>query len=67
MLHQRGIQVSSFVNGLDGGGIDPARLPRDPAHNCSPVYPHSALRVDTVFGVAHAAGLNTAWADKHPA
>ncbi|GAA4016150.1 alkaline phosphatase family protein [Deinococcus rubellus] len=50
-----------------GGGIDPAKLPRDPAHNCSPVYPHSALRVNTIFEVARAAGLNTAWADKHPA
>ncbi len=52
---------------LDSGGIDPLKLPRDPANNCSPVYPHSFLRVNTVFEVAHAAGLRTAWADKHPA
>jgi len=52
---------------LDSGGIDPAKLPRDPANGCQPVYPHSFLRVNTVFEVAKAAGLTTAWADKHPA
>ncbi len=52
---------------LDSGGIDPMKLPRDPANGCKPVYPHSFLRVNTVFEVAHAAGLPTAWADKHPA
>jgi hypothetical protein len=46
--------------------IDPAQLPVDPA-SCKPVYPHSYLRVNTVFEVARAAGLRTAWADKHPA
>ena len=47
--------------------IDPARLPRDPRHGCAPVWPHQFLRVNTVFDVAHDAGLYTAWADKHPA
>jgi hypothetical protein len=46
--------------------IDPAQLPVDPA-TCAPVYPHSYLRVNTVFEVARAAGLRTAWSDKHPA
>ena len=50
-----------------GGGIDPAALPRDPAHGCAPVYPHQYLKVNTVFEVARAAGLRTAWSDKHPA
>ena len=50
-----------------GGGLDPAKLPRDPANGCTPLYPHSFLRVNTVFEVATAAGLPTAWADKHPA
>jgi len=49
-----------------GGGIDPAALPLDPAHGCVPVYPHSYLRVNTIFEVAKAAGLRTAWSDKHP-
>lgn len=46
--------------------IDPAQLPVDPA-TCSPVFPHQYLRVNTVFEVARAAGLRTAWSDKHPA
>jgi hypothetical protein len=46
--------------------IDPAQLPVDPA-SCRPVYPHSYLHVNTVFEVARAAGLRTAWSDKHPA
>jgi hypothetical protein len=50
-----------------GGGIDPATLPLDPAHGCKPVYPHSFLHVNTIFEVVKAAGLRTAWSDKHPA
>jgi hypothetical protein len=46
--------------------IDPAQLPVDPV-SCRPIYPHSYLRVNTVFEVARAAGLRTAWSDKHPA
>jgi hypothetical protein len=46
--------------------IDPAQLPVDPT-SCQPVYPHSYLQVNTIFEVARAAGLRTAWADKHPA
>ncbi len=50
-----------------GGGIDPAKLPLDPVKGCTPVYPHSFLRVNTIFEVARAAGRRTAWSDKHPA
>ncbi len=46
--------------------LDPAALPVDPA-TCLPVYPHDYLRVNTVFDVARAAGLRTAWSDKHAA
>jgi len=46
--------------------IDPAQLPVDPA-SCQPVYPHSYLQVNTIFEVARAAGMRTAWSDKHPA
>jgi hypothetical protein len=49
-----------------GGGINPNRLPRD-AHTLLPVYPHSFLRVNTIFEVAKTAHLRTAWSDKHPA
>jgi Type I phosphodiesterase / nucleotide pyrophosphatase len=46
--------------------IDPAQLPVDP-QTCQPVYPHSYLKVNTIFEVARSAGLRTAWSDKHPA
>ena len=46
--------------------IDPAKLPVDPK-TCKPVYPHSYLKVNTVFEVAREAGLRTAWSDKHAA
>jgi Type I phosphodiesterase / nucleotide pyrophosphatase len=46
--------------------LDPAALPVDPA-TCTPMYPHNYLRVNTVFEVARAQGLGTAWSDKHPA
>ena len=46
--------------------INPAQLPVDPT-TCKPVYPHQYIKVNTVFEVARAAGLGTAWSDKHPA
>ena len=46
--------------------IDPAQMPVDPA-TCKPVYPHQYLKVNTIFEVARAAGMRTAWSDKHPA
>ena len=49
-----------------GGGINPQRLPRDPV-TLAPVYPHSFLRVNTIFEIAKKANLRTAWSDKHPA
>lgn len=51
---------------FDGGGIDPAKLPLNPSKGCSPVYPHDYLRVNTIFEVVRAAGMRTAWIDKHP-
>jgi hypothetical protein len=46
--------------------IDTAKLPVDPA-SCKPLMPGGYLKVNTVFAVAHDAGLRTAWSDKHPA
>jgi hypothetical protein len=51
---------------VDGGGIDPAKLPLDPNRGCTPVYPHNYIRVNTIFEVAHEAKMATAWVDKHP-
>lgn len=49
--------------------IDPAKLPRrkDDHGKCVPVFPHNAIRTNTIFEVVKAAGGRTAWADKHPA
>ena len=46
--------------------IDPSKLPVDPK-TCTPLDPHSYLKVNTVFDVARKAGLRTAWSDKHVA
>ena len=72
--YEEGIDIDQTkVNGggpyspTDGGikSIDPTRLPRDPFHNCSPVYPWNFVRTNTIYGVIHAAGGYTAWSDKH--
>src|SRR6266566_7944079 len=49
--------------------IDPTKLPRvlDSHGNCVPLFPHSALRTNTIFEVVKASGGHTALADKHPA
>jgi Type I phosphodiesterase / nucleotide pyrophosphatase len=49
--------------------INPAKLPRILNSNGrrAPLYPHSALRTNTIFEVIKATGGHTAWADKHPA
>ena len=46
--------------------IDTTQLPVD-ATSCQPVFPDQYIRVNTIFEVARAAGLRTAWSDKHPA
>src|SRR5690348_2548453 len=75
-LNQHSIDAGQGLVGLPGSIlqmtgnprtlIDPSQLPVDPA-TCKPVYPHQYLKVNTVFEVARAAGLRTAWTDKHPA
>jgi len=50
------------------GSIQPANLPMGKLDGtCEVVYPHSFLQTNTIFNVAHDAGLYTAWSDKHPA
>ncbi|KAK3937167.1 type I phosphodiesterase [Diplogelasinospora grovesii] len=51
-----------------GGNINPANLPMGKVGGvCKPIYPHQHVRVNTVFEVAHGAGMQTAYTDKHPA
>ena len=49
--------------------IDPAALPNrlDENGKCVRVFPHDAIRSNTIFEVVRSAGGHTAWADKHPA
>jgi hypothetical protein len=64
VVYDESVDINSdLING--GGGINPNALPRDPSRGCVPLYPHSYLRVNTIFEVAKAAGLRTAWSDKH--
>ncbi|KHL00109.1 hypothetical protein LK09_00875 [Microbacterium mangrovi] len=68
---------SVFANGADTNpaaimkltfdpktSLDPATFPVDPA-TCRPITPWDYLGDNTLFQVAHAAGLRTAWSDKH--
>lgn len=48
--------------------IDPTQLPYGiVGGKCVPIEPNDFLRANSIFSVASAAGLRTAWADKHPA
>jgi hypothetical protein len=53
---------------LFSGGINAANLPwqKDSAGNCTHVFPHQFIRVNTIFEVIKFAGYYTAWSDKHP-
>jgi hypothetical protein len=53
--------------GDPNNGIDVSLLPLNPANGNKPVFPWELLRVNTIFEVAHAHGLRTAWSDKHAA
>ena len=49
--------------------IDPTALPNhlDENGKCVRLFPHSAMKSNTIFEVVRASGGHTAWADKHPA
>ena len=51
---------------FDASSIDPSMLPANPVTNM-PEYPNQFLQTNTIFDVAHNAGLYTAFSDKHPA
>ena len=44
--------------------LNPSTFPVDPK-TCRPIWPHSYLKVNTIFEVIKHAGLRTAWSDKH--
>jgi len=45
--------------------LNASTFPVNPT-TCQPIWPSQFLEVNTIFNVAKAAGLRTAWADKHP-
>ena len=45
-------------------GLNPKNFPLDPK-TCQPIQPWDYLKVNSIFGVIHNAGLRTAWSDKH--
>jgi hypothetical protein len=45
--------------------LNPSTFPVD-AKTCQPIYPHSYIKVNTIFNVIKDAGMQTAWSDKHP-
>jgi len=64
-----GDPTKPFIQGNYGAGsIDPSRLPQNcKSGSCQPVYPWQYLKsgINTIFNVAHNAGLYTAFSDKH--
>src|SRR5215469_15522321 len=75
--YEEGIDIDQTkVNGgapnaslTDGtiASIDPAKLNRDPANGCAPVWPWQFVRANSIFSVIHQNGGIAAWSDKHPA
>src|SRR5262244_1819677 len=48
--------------------LDPTTLPNHLVNGqCVRLFPHDAVRSNTIFEVVRASGGRTAWADKHPA
>jgi len=67
------VQYAENLDKVDAAGFKRIDAPIDPSllavggPDCTPVAPHTYLRTNTIFNVAHDAGLPTAWSDKHPA
>ena len=58
-------QVGSRM--IIGETVDPAQEPDAIVNGvCTPVAPNDYNRTNSVMSIAHAAGMYTAWADKHP-
>ncbi len=61
--------IDQYSGNVSLNKIDPAKLPRgrNESGQCVAVYPHNAIRTNTIFEVVKSKGGRTAWADKHPA
>jgi phosphate transport system substrate-binding protein len=65
VVYNEGVSIDPDAED-SGGGVDPKKLPRDPAHGCAMVYPHQWLRVNTVFELVKKSGGTTTWIDQFP-
>jgi hypothetical protein len=55
------------IRPIIGPTVDPAQLVfLKQMGKCQPLLPNDFLRTNSIFSVAHQAGMYTAWADKHP-
>src|SRR5580700_10861008 len=60
--------IDVYVNGVSQNRIDPTKLPNHIANGkCVRMFPHDAMRSNTIFEVVKSEHGRTAWADKHPA
>jgi predicted AlkP superfamily pyrophosphatase or phosphodiesterase len=60
--------IDVYVNGVSQNRIDPMSLPNHIVNGkCVRMFPHNAMRSNTIFEVVKSEGGRTAWADKHPA
>jgi hypothetical protein len=68
-LHSIDGGKTGSLTGLNAGvAINPNNLPgQKVSGSCTPLWPHNFIRTNTIFGVLHKHGLQTAWSDKHPA
>jgi hypothetical protein len=67
MVFDESIDVYNSQN-VSQNKIDQTKLPNRLLNgNCVRMFPHNAMRTNTIFEVVKAAGGHTAWADKHPA
>jgi predicted AlkP superfamily pyrophosphatase or phosphodiesterase len=60
--------IDVYVNGVSQNKIDPKMLPNHIVNGrCVRMFPHDAMRSNTIFEVVKSERGRTAWADKHPA
>jgi predicted AlkP superfamily pyrophosphatase or phosphodiesterase len=60
--------IDVYVHGVSQNRIDVTKLPNHIVNGkCVRMFPHDAMRSNTIFEVVKSEGGHTAWADKHPA
>lgn len=65
VVYNEGVSINPDAED-SGGGVDPKKLPKDPAKGCALVYPHQFVRVNTIFELVKRAGGHTMWIDQFP-